>query len=106
MSKKLQIYLGLLGLFVIVLTVFAWQMTVNAWPSNEERTFLKAFLYYQSYLMPFFLVLVIWGFKQQQVSKGFMLIAVIGSVLGIYARFIEPNLLIVKETKIKITFVD
>lgn len=101
MSKKLQMYLGLLGLFVVVLTVFAWQMTVNAWPSNEHLTFLKAFLYYQSYIMPFFLVLVIWGFKQQQVSKSFMLIAVIGSVLGIYARFIEPNLLIVKETKIK-----
>lgn len=101
MSKKLQIYLGLLGLLVVVLTVFAWQMTVNAWPSNEEKTFLKAFLYYQSYIMPFFWVLVIWGFKQQQVSKSFMFIAVIGSALGIYARFIEPNLLIVKESKIK-----
>lgn len=101
MSKKLQIYLGLLCLLGVVLTVFAWQMTVNAWPSNEEKTFVKAFLYYQSYIMPFFLVLVIWGFKQQQVSKSFMFIAVIGSVLGIYARFIEPNLLIVKESKIK-----
>lgn len=101
MAKKQHIYLGLLSVLMGILTVFAWQMTANAWPSNEELTFLKAFLYYQSYIMPFFLALVIWGFKHQQVSKSFMLIAVIGCVLGIYARFIEPNLLLVKESTIK-----
>ena len=101
MVKKQHIYVGLLVILMIVLTVFAWQMTIQAWPSNEELTFLKAFLYYQSYIMPLFLALVIWGFKHQQVSKGFMLIAVVGCVLGIYARFIEPNLLLVKESKIK-----
>lgn len=101
MVKKQHIYVGLLVILMIVLTVFAWQMTIQAWPSNEELTFLKAFLYYQSYIMPLFLALVIWGFKHQQVSKGFMLTAVIGCVLGIYACFIEPNLLLVKESKIK-----
>jgi uncharacterized protein len=35
------------------------------------------------------------------VSTGFMWIGVIGAILGIYARFVEPNLLIVKETHIK-----
>lgn len=101
MAKKQHIYLGLLVIFMMVLTMFAWQMTVNAWQGNEEGTFLKAFLYYQSYILPFFLALVLWGFKHKQVSIGFMLIAVIGCVLGIYARFIEPNVLIVKETHIK-----
>ena len=59
MVKKQHIYVGLLVILMIVLTVFAWQMTIQAWPSNEELTFLKAFLYYQSYIMPFFLALVI-----------------------------------------------
>ena len=101
MVKKQHIYVGLLVILMIVLTVFAWQMTIQAWPSNEELTFLKAFLYYQSYIMPFFLALVIWGFRQKQVSKSFMLIAMVGCVVGIYARFIEPNVLLVKESKIK-----
>lgn len=105
MSKKLQIFLGLFAVLVVILTILAWHMASQVWFSNEPKILFKAFLYYQSYIMPCFLLLVLWGFKEKQVSTGFMLIAVIGSVLGIYARFIEPNLLIVKQTKIKTGYV-
>jgi uncharacterized protein len=100
--NRLSVY-GLIFLLVLALILagLAWQEAANAWPSNEEKTLFKTMLYYQSYLMPFFLVWIIWGFKQQQVSTGFMWIGVIGAILGIYARFVEPNLLIVKETHIK-----
>ena len=90
-----------LALLALVLAGFAWQEAANAWPSNEEKTLFKTMLFYQSYLMPFFLVWVVWGFKHQQVSKGFALVGIVGAILGIYARFVEPNLLIVKESHIK-----
>jgi predicted MPP superfamily phosphohydrolase len=51
--------------------------------------------------MPFFLVMGHWGFKHKQVSLGFLWVALIGGTLGIYARFIEPNLLVVKVFTIK-----
>ena len=102
MSKYLPVY-GLIFLLLLALFLagLAWQEAANAWPSNEEKTLFKAMLYYQSWLMPFFLVWVVWGFKYKQVSLGFMLVGVIGSMLGIYARFIEPNVLLVKYSTIK-----
>lgn len=100
--NRLSVY-GLIFLLVLALVLagLAWQEAANAWPSNEDKTLFKTMLYYQSLLMPFFLVWVIWGFKHQQVSTGFMLVTVVGAVFGIYARFVEPNLLIVKESHIK-----
>lgn len=100
--NRLSVY-GLIFLLVLALVLagLAWQEAANAWPSNEDKTLFKTMLYYQSWLMPFFLVWVIWGFKHQQVSTGFMLVTVLGAVFGIYARFVEPNLLVVKESHIK-----
>lgn len=92
-------------LMMMVLAIFlgglAGQEARNAWPSNEEKTLLKAFLYYESWLMLVFLPLVIWGFRHKQVSLGFALVSVVGMIFGIYARFVEPNLLFVKHTSIK-----
>jgi predicted MPP superfamily phosphohydrolase len=90
-----------LGLLAVFLGTLAWQDASNAWPTNEEKTLLKTFLFYESWLMFLFIPLVIWGFKHKQVSMGFFLISVIGMVFGIYARFIEPNLLFVKHTSIQ-----
>ncbi len=100
--KRLSLYgLIFLLLLAMVLAGLAWQEAANVLlPSNEDEILVKTMLYYQSWLMPFFLVWVVLGFKQRQVSLGFMLIAVVGAVLGIYARFIEPNMLIVKQTTI------
>lgn len=102
MSVRQQlISLVMMMVLAVLLGGLAWQEASNAWPSNEEKTLLKAFLYYESWLMLVFLPLVIWGFKQKQVSSGFAVVAVVGMVFGIYARFIEPNLLFVKHTSIK-----
>jgi predicted MPP superfamily phosphohydrolase len=102
MSKRLPVY-GLI--FLLLLAIFlaglAWQEAENAWLGNEDKTLFKTMLYYQSWLMPFFLVWVIVGFKHKQVSLGFLWVALIGGTLGIYARFIEPNLLVVKYSTIK-----
>jgi len=100
--NRLSVY-GLIFLLVLALILagLAWQEAANAWPSNEDKTLFKTMLYYQSWLMPFFLVWVIWGFKHKQVSLGFLWVALIGGTLGIYARFIEPNLLVVKYSTIK-----
>ncbi len=100
--NRLSVYglIFLLGL-ALILGGLAWQEAANAWPSNEDETLFKTMLFYQSYLMPFFFIWVLWGYKYQQVSTGFMLIAVVGCAFGMYARFVEPNLLIVKESHIK-----
>ena len=90
-----------LGLLAVFLGALAWQDASNAWPTNEEKILLKTFLFYESWLMFLFLPLVIWGFKHKKVSMGFFLISVIGMVFGIYARFIDPNLLFVKHTSIQ-----
>ncbi len=100
--NRLSVY-GLIFLLLLAMCLagLAWQEAANAWPSNEEKTLFKTMLYYQSWLMPFFLVWVIVGFKHKQVSLGFLWVALIGGTLGIYARFIEPNLLVVKYSTIK-----
>ncbi len=102
MSKHLPVY-GLIFLLLLALFLagLAWQEAENAWLGNEDKTIFKTMLYYQSYLMPFFLLWVIVGFKHKQVSLGFVWVALIGGTLGIYARFIEPNLLLVKYSTIK-----
>ena len=102
MSVRQQlISLVMMMVLAVLLGGFAWQEANNAWPSNEEKTFLKAFLYYESWLMWVFLPLVVWGFKHKQVSWGFALVSVVGMIFGIYARFVEPNLLFVKHSSIK-----
>ena len=102
MNKHLPVY-GLIFLLLLALFLagLAWQEAENAWLGNEDKTLFKTMLYYQSYLMPFFLLWVIVGFKHKQVSLGFVWVALIGGTLGIYARFIEPNLLVVKYSTIK-----
>jgi predicted MPP superfamily phosphohydrolase len=102
MSVRQQ-YISLLVLVIVALFLggLAWQEASHAWPTNEEKTLLKTFLFYESWLMFLFLPLVIWGFKHKKVSMGFFLIGVIGVVFGVYARFVEPNLLFVKYTSIK-----
>ena len=69
-----------LGLLAVFLGTLAWQDASNAWPTNEEKTLLKTFLFYEGWLMFLFLPLVIWGFKHKKVSMGFFLISVIGMV--------------------------
>ncbi|MBK9185043.1 MAG: metallophosphoesterase [Moraxellaceae bacterium] len=88
-------------MLLIICGVIAWQTTADTRPSNVSGTLLQVFLYHVSWLMFLFLPLVIWGFKHKQVSLGFTIVGVLGLILGIYARFVEPNLLIVKESHIK-----
>lgn len=105
MSVRQQYFSFLvLSVFAVFLGFLAWQEASHAWPTNEERTLLKTFLYYESWLMPLFLPMVLWGFKHKKVSLGFMLVSVIGMTLGMYARFIEPNMLVIKQTKINVGY--
>jgi predicted MPP superfamily phosphohydrolase len=102
MSGRVQLFcLGLIIVLLIICGVIAWQTTADTRPSNVSGTLLQVFLYHVSWLMFLFLPLVIWGFKHKQVSLGFTIVGVLGLILGIYARFVEPNLLIVKESHIK-----
>ena len=98
MSGRVQLFcLVLIIVLLIICGVIAWQTTADTRPSNVSGTLLQVFLYHVSLLMFLFLPLVIWGFKHKQVSLGFTIVGVLGLILGIYARFVEPNLLIVKE---------
>ena len=101
MKTRLPMYLLCFVLILaVVLAGLGWQEAHDAWPTNEDKTLIKAVLYYESWLMPFLLPLVVMGFKRQYVSLGMTVFSVIGLVLGIYARFVEPNLLLVKQTQI------
>jgi predicted MPP superfamily phosphohydrolase len=101
MKTRLPIYLLCMVLILaVVLAGLGWKEAHDAWPTNEDKTLIKAVLYYESWLMPFLLPLVVMGFRRKHVSLGMTVFSVIGLVLGIYARFIEPNLLFVKQTQI------
>jgi hypothetical protein len=102
MMTRLPIYLLCIVLILaVVLAGLGWQEAHDAWPTNEGKTLIKSVLYYESWLMPFLLPLVVMGFKRQYVSLGMTVFSVIALILGIYARFVEPNLLLVKHTSIK-----
>lgn len=102
MSGRVQLFcLGLIIVLLILCGVIAWQTTADTRPSNVSGILLQVFLYHASWLMFLFLPLIIWGFKHKQVSLGFTIVGVLGLILGIYARFVEPNLLVVKYTKIQ-----
>ena len=101
MMTRLPIYLLCMVLILaVILAGLGWQEAHDAWPTNEDKTLIKAVLYYESWLMPFLLPLVVMGFRRKHVSLGMAIFSVIGLVLGIYARFVEPNLLFVKQTQI------
>lgn len=102
MSVRVQfLCVGLVMVVLMLCGVMAWQTAADTRPTNVDMILLQAFLYYASWLMFLFLPLIIYGFKHKQVSLGFTIFSVIALILGIYARFIEPNLLIVKHTKIQ-----
>lgn len=102
MSVRQQIYsLCLVIIMLVVCVILANQDLNDVWPSKDDTVFLKSFLFYASWLMLVFLPLVIWTYKHKKVSTGFAVVTIIGLILGIYARFIEPNMLIVKHTPIK-----
>ncbi len=63
-------------------------------------TYIGVLTYYLSYLVFLFLAYIIWQY--QNFNKSLAIILIITSFLFIYARFIEPNFIKIKERKIKL----
>ena len=54
MKTRLPMYLLCFVLILaVVLAGLGWQEAHDAWPTNEDKTLIKAVLYYESWLMPF-----------------------------------------------------
>ncbi|PTQ91423.1 metallophosphoesterase [Agitococcus lubricus] len=99
---RLLFWLIMCLLMVLAGTIgLAWQQADMARTVNIKGTMIGSFFYYASWLMPLLLLLIMAGWWRKQVSLWVMLFSSAILLLGIYARFIEPNLLVVKHTQIK-----
>ncbi len=85
----------------VVLAALAWHATQNAWTAEPTNTLIYTLVFYESWLMPAFLLVLLLTLKWQLFSRKFSIVISMFFLLGCYARFIEPNRLLVHHTTIK-----
>lgn len=71
-----------------------------AWTDRPFPATVKAVLYYESWLMPWLLAALLRLWRQGRISGVFAGAAGLLLLIGVYARFVEPNLLLERHTAI------
>ena len=97
---KASAVLGL-GISALILAVPAVQQARAAWTPDAGLTLFRALLFHESWLMwPLVLVTGL-GVYRRWFSRTFGIVLAVLFLLGIYARFVEPNMLLVRTTVIQ-----
>lgn len=84
-----------------LLATLGWRAAVDAWSAEPKSTIAQAMAFYGAWLLPLLAVLVVYSWRRRQVSLPVAIFSVLLLGSGMYARFIEPNMLLVKHTTIK-----
>lgn len=91
-------WLAGLGAAAVLLALAGWWHGRDAWGPEAGITQFRSLIYWESGLMPLLLAAVVAGARRRWISTGFAGVLSVLMLLGIYARFIEPNLLTVRHT--------
>lgn len=92
---------SLLLVMAAALAVPALEQADRAWTPDPAMTRLRSLLYHESLLMLPLLALALTGLRRRYFSRGFGLVLAMLMVAGLYARYVEPNLLLVRHTVIE-----
>jgi len=99
--RPMVFWAGLLTIAALGLAVPAYWQARAAWTPEPGVTLLRSLLLYESWLMFPLLGLAVDGYRRRFLSRGFAVVLALLMVLGIHARFVEPNLLLTRHTVIE-----
>ncbi|HEX5361118.1 MAG TPA: metallophosphoesterase [Fluviicoccus sp.] len=91
---------SLIGLAVLVLGLAGIHDGFQAWSDMRGEAVFRGILLYESWLMPVLLCWIFRGLRRGWLSRGMAVVLAALMLLGIYARFVEPNLLVTRYTRI------
>lgn len=97
---KVSAGLGL-GILALILAIPAVQQARAAWTPDPGLTLFRALLFHESGLLWPLVVVMAVGVHRRWFSRAFGIVMAVLFLLGIYARFVEPNLLFVRATVIQ-----